>query len=204
MPICKTPDEPCHRDGCHRAVSRKPRFAALLFGIALPFFFWLCHWQGWPLWLCGFLLLPLAWRRGGIGGLLGWLGPCVALLGVAALLLRSSESPLYYPVLVNALFLLAFAASLFQQQTLVERLARRLDPGLPPEGVRYTRKVTLAWCVFFAVNGFVAWWTTTQSMTVWALYNGLIAYVAMGVMFGGEWLIRQRVMRRSSSVDPHE
>jgi uncharacterized membrane protein len=58
--------------------------------------------------------------------------------------------------------------------------------------------------VFFAANGSIAWWTTDQSMNIWTLYNGLIAYVAMGVMFGGEWLIRQRVMRRSSSVPSHE
>ena len=195
MPICKTPDG-------HRAL--KPTFLIALLGTALPLFFWVCVWQGWPLWLCGFLLLPLAWRGRGASGLLGWAGPCVALLGVAALLMRSSASLLYYPVLVNAVFLLAFAISLFQSQTLVERLARRLDPALPPEGVRYTRKVTLAWCVFFVANGSIAWWTTTQSMSIWALYNGLIAYVAMGAMFGGEWLIRRRMVRRLSRTIPHE
>ncbi|MCL2875028.1 MAG: hypothetical protein FWF12_01770 [Betaproteobacteria bacterium] len=182
----------------------KPVFAVPLLGIILPLLFWLCYWQGWPLWLCGVLLLPLAWRRDGFGGLLGWLGPCVTLLGAMALLLRSSSSVLYYPVLVNAVFLLAFGGSLFQSQTLIERLARRFNPDLPPQGVRYTRKVTLAWCAFFVVNGGIAWWTTTQPMSVWALYNGLIAYVAMGVMFSGEWLIRRRVTRRYASIVSHE
>jgi uncharacterized membrane protein len=149
-------------------------------------------------------MLPLALRRNGIGGLLGWLGPCVALLWVISVLLRSPEAVLYYPVLVNAMFLLAFASSFFQSQTLIERLARRLDPNLPPHGVRYTRKVTFAWCLFFAVNGSVALWTTTQSMDVWTLYNGLISYIAMGVMFGGEWLIRQRLKRHSPPVVSHE
>ncbi|MCL2872548.1 MAG: hypothetical protein FWF41_06190 [Betaproteobacteria bacterium] len=194
MPICKTPDG--------RALT--PALVVPLLGVALPLLFWLCYWQGWPLWLCGFLLLPLAWRRKGIGGLLGWLGPCVALLGVVALLLRSAELPRYYPVLVNAIFLLAFAISLFQSQTIVERLARRLDPDLPPQGVDYTRKVTLAWCVFFIINGGIALWTTTQPMAVWALYNGLIAYAAMGVMFVGEWLIRRRVLRHPSPLVRHE
>ena len=193
MPICKTPDG-------RSAVVMKPTFVIALLGAALPLLFWLCWWQGWPLWLCGFLMLPLALRRNGLGGLLGWLGPCVALLGVAALLMRSSGSLLYYPVLVNAVFLLAFAVSLFQSQTIIERLARRFYPEFPPEAVRYTRKVTLAWCVFFVANGSIAWWTTAQNMSVWALYNGLIAYVAMGAMFGGEWLIRRRVMRRLFSM----
>jgi uncharacterized membrane protein len=181
----------------------KPTLVVPLLGIILPLFFWACYWMQWPFWLGGFLLLPLAWRRRGIGGLLGWMGPCVALLGVVALLMRSSATLLYYPVLVNAIFLLAFATSLFQPQTLVERLARRLDPDLPPEGVCYTRKVTIAWCVFFAVNGGIAWWTTGQSMTAWTLYNGLIAYLAIGMMFAGEWLVRQRVMNRSPSQVPH-
>ena len=193
MPICKTPDG-------RRTVLMKPAFVITLLGATLPLLFWLCYWQGWPLWLCGFLLLPLALRRNGLGGLLGWLGPCVALLGLLSLLMRSSGSLLYYPVLVNTVFLLAFTISLFQSQTIVERMARRFYPEFPPEGVRYTRKVTLAWCTFFAVNGSIAWWTTAQDMFVWALYNGLIAYIAMGAMFGGEWLIRRRVMRHLFTI----
>ena len=27
----------------------------------------------------------------------------------------------------------------------------------------------------------------------WMLYNGLLAYVMMGVLFAGEWLVRRRV-----------
>lgn len=30
----------------------------------------------------------------------------------------------------------------------------------------------------------------------WALYNGFISYLLMGLMFAGEWLIRRRVRRR--------
>lgn len=180
----------------------KPSAVHILLGAALPLFFWLCYWRGWPLWLCGFLLLPLIWRRKDVIGLLGWMGPVVALLGAAALLLRSSASMLYYPVLVSAMGLLAFASSLFQPQTLIERLARRVEPNLPPEGVRYTRRVTLAWCAFFVINGGIALWTTTRPMSVWTLYNGLISYLAMGAMFGGEWLIRRRVTRVFAA--PHD
>ncbi|WP_223486976.1 hypothetical protein [Stenotrophomonas indicatrix] len=28
---------------------------------------------------------------------------------------------------------------------------------------------------------------------VWMLYNGMLAYVMMGLLFGGEWLVRRRV-----------
>ena len=29
----------------------------------------------------------------------------------------------------------------------------------------------------------------------WALYTGLISYLLMGLLFAGEWLVRQRVRR---------
>jgi uncharacterized membrane protein len=38
-------------------------------------------------------------------------------------------------------------------------------------------------------------WASTE---VWALYNGLIAYLLMALLFAGEWLVRQRVQRRAS------
>ena len=34
------------------------------------------------------------------------------------------------------------------------------------------------------------------SPAVWALYNGLLAYFAMGALMGGEWLVRRRVRAR--------
>ncbi len=34
----------------------------------------------------------------------------------------------------------------------------------------------------------LAWWT---------LYTGLIAYLLMGLLFAGEWLVRQRIRSRT-------
>jgi uncharacterized membrane protein len=61
--------------------------------------------------------------------------------------------------------------------------------------VAYTRKVTQAWCVFFVVNASVALWTATRwPVQAWFYYNGIIAYLLVGVMFGAEWLVRRRVL----------
>ena len=39
----------------------------------------------------------------------------------------------------------------------------------------------------------VALWTALHaSDATWALYNGAIAYVLIGAMLGGEWLLRPR------------
>jgi len=101
-----------------------------------------------------------------------------------------------YPVLMNLSFLGLFWSSLYAPQTVIERLARLKEPDLPDSGVRYTRKVTAVWCVFFAVNGGIAaatvWLADEQ---LWLLYNGLIAYLLMGALFAGEWLVRQWVRR---------
>ncbi|GAB3274139.1 hypothetical protein [Parahaliea aestuarii] len=103
----------------------------------------------------------------------------------------------FYPVLVNALLLGLFAASLWRGPPVAERLARLQEAELPPEAVAYTRRVTQVWCAFFAVNGAIALWTAqAASLQTWSLYNGLIAYLLMGGLFAGEWLLRQRVRRR--------
>jgi uncharacterized membrane protein len=106
-----------------------------------------------------------------------------------------------YPVLVNALLLAAFAASLVHGPSMIERIARLRDPELAPEGVAYTRRVTQVWCVFFLFNGAAALGTTLWADTeVWTIYNGLVAYLLMGLLFGVEFLVRQRVMAHASSA----
>ena len=53
---------------------------------------------------------------------------------------------------------------------------------------------TWVWSGFFAVNGALALATALwASDAVWALYNGFVAYVLVGVLFAGEWLVRRSV-----------
>jgi uncharacterized membrane protein len=125
-----------------------------------------------------------------------WSLAVLALTGVVVL--RNDAMPLkLYPVMVNAGLLLVFGWSLYQPPTVIERVVRRRTPELPPEAVAYITKVTALWCAFFLVNGILALLTARYASTaVWSLYNGLIAYVLMGLLFGGEYLVRRRVMRR--------
>ena len=99
----------------------------------------------------------------------------------------------FYPALINLVLLSIFAASLYFPPPVIERLARIQHPELPPKGVLYTRKVTRVWCGFFLLNGMLAaataWW---GSFACWSLYNGLIAYVLMGLLMGGEYWVRIR------------
>lgn len=122
----------------------------------------------------------------------------ITLLGIVviAMIWGTQLSLKFYPVMMNLGFLALFASSLLSPQSFVERLARIREPDLPPEAIAYTRKVTLVWSVFFLINGAIAaitaLWATDK---VWMLYNGFIAYLLIGGLAAGEWLVRQRVKR---------
>lgn len=119
------------------------------------------------------------------------------LLAAVSLWLDSTGAVLYYPVLVNAALLLVFAASLVSPPSVIERIARLREPELPPAAVVYTRRVTLAWTVFFALNGAAAFYTAAfMSLEAWALYNGLIAYVLIATLFAIELAIRSAMKAR--------
>jgi uncharacterized membrane protein len=119
------------------------------------------------------------------------------LLAAASFVLGSEAAVRYYPVLVNGVLLVISAASLASPPTVIERIARLRDPDLPLAAVVYTRRVTIAWTVFFAINGGIALYTAAFApLTTWALYNGLIAYVLVAAMLCGELAIRFFVKAR--------
>lgn len=129
--------------------------------------------------------------------------PLSRTLSIAALsfclvlaLADSSILLLGYPVLINLALLALFAGSLCSGMPIIERLARLQEPELPPAAVRYTRKVTWVWAGFFSVNAAIATGLALWApLTWWTLYTGLIAYLLMGLLFAGEWLVRQRVRK---------
>lgn len=102
----------------------------------------------------------------------------------------------FYPALVSGMLLVIFSSSLLSGPSMIERLARLQHPDLPPEGIIYTRRVTQVWCVFFIVNGVVSLATALcSSFEVWSLYNGLIAYLLMGILLGGEYVLRIKTQK---------
>lgn len=99
----------------------------------------------------------------------------------------------FYPVLMSFSFFIVFISSLKWSPPIVERIARLQHPDLPPEGVKYTYKVTVVWSLFFLLNGLIACYTALYaSFKWWSLYNGLISYVLMGILMGSEYLIRRK------------
>lgn len=125
---------------------------------------------------------------------------CIAVLAsffaIAAFWMNEALPLKLYPVAVNGVLLFVFAESL-TATPMVERFARLKHKDLPEHAVRYCRKVTAVWCVFFVVNGLIAFDTAFfRSDEWWALYNGAISYVLIGIMMAGEFIIRKIVDAR--------
>jgi uncharacterized membrane protein len=52
--------------------------------------------------------------------------------------------------------------------------------------------VTVLWCAFFTLNGAATGLLAALApRSWWALYTGAIAYVLMGALFAGEYLVRK-------------
>ena len=119
------------------------------------------------------------------------------LCGILTFSLDNAKFLLFYPVLVNSGMLCLFGATLFSKTNLVFRLATfadkrilRIADRIPIE--RYCQKVTIDWCIFFCINGAIALWTVLASDEKWwALYNGFISYILMGILFAVEYGVRK-------------
>lgn len=108
-----------------------------------------------------------------------------------------------YPVLISLAIATWFATTLFQAEPATTRLARLAGMDVPAHRTRYMRVLTGIWMVFLLANAGISGYTAVAGSTsAWALYNGVISYVLMGLLFAGEYLVRQIVIRRDRATDP--
>ncbi len=129
---------------------------------------------------------------------------CIGFLvigGIVAIITRSARILTFYPALVNLFFLVLFGHTLFVGPTMVYRFATLKDKSIATSPYRkkiaaYCRNVTLVWCCFFIVNGTIALMSVFgESYRFWALYNGCIAYILIGLLFAGEFVVRKIVQK---------
>jgi len=106
-----------------------------------------------------------------------------------------------YPLLINLAMLASFSMSLIKPPSCVFRIALLSDSSIRnsahlPAIESYCCKVTKVWCVFFVFNALFSFGTLLYSPNwFWALYNGFISYIIMGIIFAVEWLVRKRVQK---------
>ena len=125
----------------------------------------------------------------------------VTVVGVGACLIALASNQVLFmrflPVFINVALAAIFLQSLYRPPSMIERFARMVDPELPAEAVGYTSTVTKVWIGFFVINGSIAAYTSAfSSLEVWALYNGLIAYMLIAILFSAEYTVRTHVRRR--------
>ena len=88
------------------------------------------------------------------------------------------------------LFLLGFFARTLRpgREALITRLARRVHGDLPPRMVTYTRRLTLAWCIFFAAQVAVSVLLFAfASVEAWSLFINVLNLPLVALMFVGEY-----------------
>lgn len=96
----------------------------------------------------------------------------------------------FYPVIVNSFIFCVFFSSVFCEETIIQKIAKKMDGELTDFSRNYTRKLTYVWCIFLFVNLSISFATVFMSPKVWELYNACISYIALGVMFGVEYIVR--------------
>ena len=142
--------------------------------------------------------LRMALMRGGSmpAGLLAAAG-VMGTVCLAVFLMGDQQFFLYYPVLMSLTMCALFAVTLNRPPSMIERFARIAEPDLPDQAIGYCRKVTIVWCGFFVANASVALWTIRSGdIKLWTLYNGLLSYLIMGLLFAVEYAVRTVFRRR--------
>ncbi|MBA2690319.1 MAG: hypothetical protein H0U63_05920 [Burkholderiales bacterium] len=77
------------------------------------------------------------------------------------------------------------------REPLISRLARRVHGELPAALEAYTRRLTFAWCVFFAGQIITsALLFKFASLNTWSLFVNLLNFPLLVLMFVGEYLYR--------------
>jgi len=126
----------------------------------------------------------------------------VLMLGMAA----ASRLPVYLPsVAVDVLLAWLFGHTLASgHQPLISRVAR-LEHGadLDPETLRYTRSVTFAWFLFFAVCAVASLLLGVfASLRHWSLFANVLMLPMALALFLGEWAYRRRRFHEREHASP--
>ncbi len=93
---------------------------------------------------------------------------------------------------IYSFLLWLFGRSLLRgREPLITGVARRVHGTLEPEIEAYTRRVTQAWCLFFAAQLAVsALLLALVPLPVWSLFVNLLNAPLLVLMFAGEYLYR--------------
>jgi uncharacterized membrane protein len=95
-----------------------------------------------------------------------------------------------------SLMSLSFGQSLLgHRQALCTLLADKVHGPLTPQEVLYTRRVTAAWALFFAlITAVTLWLFAFVPLRTWSLFANFCVLPLIALMFVGEYAIRRRAL----------
>lgn len=121
----------------------------------------------------------------------------------AALIIFSNTSYAIklYPVFISSFMAGLFATSLWDEESLIEKMAKLRGKIISPIAKVYIKKLTAIWSILLLLNALIALYLTFFASTqAWALYSGLIAYLVFGVFIAAEIIYRQHFIAKYESV----
>ena len=99
----------------------------------------------------------------------------------------------FYPVMMSIMVAAVFFLSLWDDETIIERLARSGGATITPLAKQYILTLTKVWVGLILLNAGVAAYTALYlPLAQWAFYNGFLSYMLFGLFMLAEWLFRQR------------
>ena len=101
----------------------------------------------------------------------------------------------FYPPCANLFIFLLFFSSCFREKTVIQKFALAVNPNLSEEEIKYTRKITYVWAGFTFTNFLISIGTVFMSEMVWAIYNGIISYILVGIVFVVEYIVRRSLFK---------
>ena len=72
----------------------------------------------------------------------------------------------------------------------LQKIAKKMYGELTDFSRNYTRNLTYVWCIFLFINLSISILTVFLPAKIWILYNGCISYIAIGLLFGVEYIVR--------------
>lgn len=114
-----------------------------------------------------------------------WIVQSVFILtcSVCVSIFNATQLPYLYPVIISLSIAFSFMYTLCKPPYMIETFMRLRKENLTQDEVSYAKNLTITWVIFSILNAGVSLWSLSISMKFWMLYNGLIAYILMGILF---------------------
>lgn len=82
------------------------------------------------------------------------------------------------------------------KETVIQKIAKLMYQNIKPIALDYMRKLTYAWAIFTFCNFIISLYTVFLTEKIWAIYNGCISYLLVGIFFVIEFWIRKSFKRK--------